>query len=62
MKKVAYLLILLSIISFVIYNISDTYVDSNGLLVEPFYLVPIGYLFFFSAFVLFILEIKKDSK
>ncbi len=62
MKKLAYLLTLLSVSSFVIYNISDTYVDNNGVLVELFYLVPIGYLFFLSALIVFILERKKNTK
>jgi len=62
MKKLAYLLTLLSISSFVIYNISDSYVDGNGVLVEPFYLLPIGYLFFLSALILFIIGKRKKSK
>ncbi|MBN09246.1 MAG: hypothetical protein CMC79_02595 [Flavobacteriaceae bacterium] len=62
MKKMSYLLFALSIILFIAYNFSHSYVDNNGILIESFYLLPIGYLFLSLSLILFILNkinIKK---
>ncbi len=61
MKKMSYLSFVLSIILFVIYNFSNSYVDNNGILIEYFYLLPIGYLFLSLSFILFIVS-KINTK
>jgi hypothetical protein len=38
------LLFILGCISFITYIIIGSYVDENGFLIEPFFLIPIGYL------------------
>ncbi len=61
MKKISYLSFALSIILFIIYNFSNSYVDNNGILIEYFYLLPIGYLFLSLSFILFIIS-KINTK
>jgi hypothetical protein len=61
MKKMSYLSFALSIILFIIYNFSNSYVDNNGILIEYFYLLPIGYLFLSLSFILFIVS-KINTK
>ncbi|WP_195575185.1 DUF3955 domain-containing protein [Paenibacillus sp. 1001270B_150601_E10] len=39
--------IVLGLLCFVIFSMIGSYVASDGTLVEPFFLVPIGYLFLF---------------
>ena len=51
----------LSIGCFVLYNSIGAYVAEDGRLVEPFFLIPIGWLFFFLALVLgFALNLLRD--
>ena len=57
----SYLSFALSIILFIIYNFSNSYVDNNGILIEYFYLLPIGYLFLSLSFILFIIS-KINTK
>lgn len=40
---------------FVTYSIIGSYVAEDGMLVEPFFLIPVGYLFLFSAVGSFLL-------
>jgi hypothetical protein len=61
MKKISYLSFALSIILFINYNFSNSYVDNNGILIEYFYLLPIGYLFLSLSFILFIVS-KINTK
>ena len=45
MKKILYLSpFILGISCFILYSIIGSYVDQDGTLVEPFFLIPIGYL------------------
>lgn len=61
MKKMSYLSFALSIILFIIYNFSNSFVNNNGILMEYFYLLPIGYLFLSLSFILFIVS-KINTK
>lgn len=61
MKKMSYLSFALSIILFIIYNFSNSFVNKNGILMEYFYLLPIGYLFLSLSFILFIVS-KINTK
>ena len=54
MRKTSYLLLALSIVVFIVYNSSESYVDNNGILIEHFYLLPIGYFLLFLSLILFI--------
>mgnify|MGYP001502381078 CR=1 FL=1 len=62
MRKTSYLLLALSIAVFIVYNFSESYVDNNGILIEHFYLLPIGYFLFFLSLILFINGKRKKSK
>ena len=62
MRKTSYLLLALSIAVFIVYNFSESYVDNNGILIEHFYLLPIGYFLFFLSSILFIIGKRKKSK
>lgn len=45
MKHISLISFLLGIISFILKMVIGTTVDSNGMLQEPFFLIPLGYLF-----------------
>lgn len=55
MKKNKYLLaftpILLGVICLIAYNMIGSRVESDGTLVEPFFLIPLSYLFIFSGMI-----------
>jgi TRAP-type C4-dicarboxylate transport system permease small subunit len=52
MKKYLYLLpFLLGIACFILFTIIGSYVDQDGTLIEPFFLIPIGYLWVFIGLV-----------
>jgi len=57
--KVSLLLISLSFICMAAYNFIGSTIDKNGFLHEPFFLIPIGWLFLFSGIVLFIFAVLK---
>ena len=61
MKKTSYLLFVLSFIIFIIYNFSESYVDNNGILIEKFYLLPIGYILLTLSLIFFIVG-KRDKR
>ena len=53
-KKVFFvpaILFLIGASCFIAYMIKGSYVAADGLLVEPFYLIPIGWLFIFAAVI-----------
>ncbi|WP_088547051.1 DUF3955 domain-containing protein [Paenibacillus aquistagni] len=43
--------ILLGVLCFIIFSFIGSYIAEDGTLVEPFFLVPIGYLFFFAGII-----------
>jgi len=61
MKKTSYLLFALSFIIFIIYNFSESYVDNNGILIEKFYLLPIGYILLTLSLIFFIVG-KRNKR
>ena len=54
-------LIILGAGYFLAFNLIGSYVDENGLLHEPFGLIPIGYLLIFSGLILGIIVIIKSK-
>ena len=44
------------------YNIKGSYVDSNGILIEPFYLIPMSYLFLLIGIIISIVNLIKFSR
>ncbi|HAG53061.1 MAG TPA: hypothetical protein DCL21_04670 [Alphaproteobacteria bacterium] len=46
-KLIPYLFIILGLTLGIIYNIKGSYVDENGFLIEPFYLIPLSIIFIF---------------
>ncbi len=54
MKKIYYFVLMpyvLGIACLVAFNIIGSHIDNDGTLVEPFWLIPIGYLMFFIGLV-----------
>lgn len=49
--KIQFSFIILGIISFVIKGLSGDYLDSQGILHEYFFLIPIGYLLIFIGLI-----------
>lgn len=64
MKKIIrFIPFILTAICFISYNIKGSYIDSNGFLIEPFFLIPLAYIFFFIGIILnAILLIKNLNK
>lgn len=64
MKKYLFTLIpfVLSIVCIVAFNIIGSEVAADGTLIEPFYLVPMAYLFFALAIVVGIVTISISRK
>ncbi|WP_066874512.1 DUF3955 domain-containing protein [Clostridium mediterraneense] len=57
MKKVIYSLpFILGICCFIAFNMIGSKVEADGTLVEPFFLIPMAYLFFFSGILLLIVR------
>lgn len=52
----------LGIACFISYNIIGSEITQDGTLVEPFGLIPLGYLFFFIAIIALIIIIIKKKK
>ncbi len=60
MKKILYLLpFLLGIACFILYSIIGSYVDQDGMLTEPFFLIPIGYLGVFIGLIFIIFSCRR---
>ena len=55
MKKLSIILFICSIISFLTYNFIGSLVDKNGILIEPFFLIPLGYILLFFSTILFLI-------
>ena len=57
MKKIIYFLpFILGICCFIAFSMIGSKVEADGTLVEPFFLIPMAYLFFFSGIVLLIVK------
>ncbi|WP_397469521.1 DUF3955 domain-containing protein [Psychrobacillus sp.] len=53
--------VIIGLLCLIISNIIGAKVEPDGTLTEPFFLLPIGYLFIFSGFILLITSIIKKS-
>ena len=52
--------IFLGILSHIIYFNSEIYINNEGMLVESFFLIPLGYVFYLVAFVSFLILASKS--
>jgi len=50
----------LGILFHIVYLNSEIYVNEEGILVESFYLIPLGYIFYLVAFVSFLILVSKS--
>jgi hypothetical protein len=60
-KKVFLIPLALSILSFFLFAVSPSYVDEQGVLNEPFYLILIGYAFLFVSVILLAFTFLKQD-
>jgi hypothetical protein len=51
----------LSLLSFLLFSISESIVDAEGMLQEPFYLILIGYGFLFLSVILLAITFLKQD-
>lgn len=58
----SYITLFLSNICLIAYRMKGSYVNKNGILVETFFLVPLGYLFFFISMILFFIVTFRKIK
>lgn len=56
------ILLFSSVACVVAYRIIGSEVASDGTLVEPFFLIPLSYLFFLTGIVLFIIKMIRGKK
>lgn len=61
-RKLAYLFISLTIIFMLAYNLIGSEVDANGVLQEPFFLIPFSYLTFVLGIIFAIISVVKKEK
>ena len=61
-RKLAYLFISLTIIFMLAYNLIGSEVDANGVLREPFFLIPFSYLTFALGIIFAIISVVKKEK
>lgn len=61
-RKLAYLFISLTIIFMLAYNLIGSEVDANGVLQEPFFLIPFSYLTFVLGIIFAIISVVKKKK
>jgi len=50
----------LGLLFHIIYFNSKSYINDDGILVESFYLIPLGYFFYLVAFVSFLILVSKS--
>ena len=50
----------LGILFHIIYFNSEIYINNEGILVESFYLIPLGYVFYLVAFISFLILASKS--
>jgi hypothetical protein len=61
-RKLAYLFISLTIIFMLAFNLIGSEVDANGVLQEPFFLIPFSYLTFVLGIIFAIISVVKKEK
>ncbi|MEZ9764268.1 hypothetical protein BH581_21775 [Vibrio splendidus] len=60
--KISFLFCISGLLCFIAYNTIGSYVDENGLLVEPFGLIPLFWIFELLALVASIVTFVKNRK
>jgi hypothetical protein len=61
-RKLAYIFISLTIIFMLAFNLIGSEVDANGVLREPFFLIPFSYLTFVLGIIFAIISVVKKKK
>jgi Protein of unknown function (DUF3955) len=61
-RKLAYLFISLTLIFLLAFNLIGSEVDENGVLQEPFFLIPFGYLTFALGIIFAIISVVMKRK
>lgn len=60
-NKIALLFLIASLVCGISYNVIGSHIDENGLLVEPFFLIPLTWLFFFTSMLSFIIGFIRKA-
>jgi hypothetical protein len=60
-RKLAYLFISITILSTLLFNVIGSSVNQDGILVEPFFLVPLSYLSFILGIVFAVISVVKKK-
>ncbi|UOE79754.1 DUF3955 domain-containing protein [Vibrio splendidus] len=60
--KISFLFCVSGLLCFIVYNTIGSYVDENGVLVEPFGLIPLFWLFELLALVALVLTFVRHRK
>jgi hypothetical protein len=60
-RKLAYLFISITILSTLIFNVIGSSVNENGVLEEPFFLIPLSYLSFILGIVFALISVIKKK-
>ena len=61
-RNLAYLFISLAIIFMLIFNLIGSEVDADGVLQEPFFLIPFGYVSFVLGIIFAVISVVKKKK
>ncbi|MEZ8312365.1 DUF3955 domain-containing protein [Vibrio splendidus] len=60
--KISFLFCVSGLLCFIVYNTIGSYVDENGVLVEPFGLIPLFWLFELLALVALVVTFVRHKK
>ncbi|MFA9395044.1 MAG: DUF3955 domain-containing protein [Halodesulfovibrio sp.] len=58
-NKIAWLFLIASLVCGISYNVIGSHIDENGFLIEPFFLIPLTWLFFFISMLSFIIGFTR---
>ena len=53
--------ITLGLFFFFVFQLEDSYVDTNGILIEPFALIPVGWIFLIIGLISFLFILLKKK-
>ncbi len=53
--------ITLGLFCFFVFQLEDSYVDTNGILIEPFALIPVGWIFLIIGLISFLFILLKKK-
>jgi len=60
-RILAYIFIGLTIIFMMVFNLVGSRVNSNGILIEPFYLIPFAYTSFILGIIFLVISLLKKN-